>query len=142
MPPGFSSGKTEELKALFKASNQLSQWRSLKLSVDENPDGFNFFDVLRLTDLTDATNPKDRIYSLLGLLREADRKAIRIDYGFEYSYRQLLIDVAAHCVHIGKTMEMINCAEHVTENLNLPSWVPSGSINQVRSSSYILQSFW
>ncbi|PQE09642.1 heterokaryon incompatibility protein [Rutstroemia sp. NJR-2017a WRK4] len=124
-PPGFSAGRTDkEIKALFKANNQFSQWRSLKLRMDKNPDGFNVNYVLNQANLTDATNPKDRIYSILRLLREADRKAIRVDYRSEYSYRQLLIDVAAHCVRIGNTMEMLNCTEHITENLDLPSWVP------------------
>ena len=70
----------------------------------------------------EATDPRDKIYSLLGLLHETDRVALTPDYS--KSVRQVYIEIARHVLR--KNINML-CLNTNSPFHDLPSWVSDWS---------------
>lgn len=85
----------------------------------------------------DASEPKDKIYGLLALLNDDDRKGIGPYYQtVEQAYRRF----AALQVYLGYTIAMLDMAglqkQHQPHKRELPSWVPDWTA-QYRSAKVI-----
>ncbi|KAK0610607.1 heterokaryon incompatibility protein-domain-containing protein [Bombardia bombarda] len=76
------------------------------------------------TNKQEATDPRDRVYAILGLLPPDDRVYIHADY--KRDIRQLCIDVSVQGIQHTKSLKYIAAAGIGLRNdstLNLPSWV-------------------
>jgi hypothetical protein len=84
--------------------------------------------VLGFTRTYQATDPRDRIYALLGLVGDDDRDAIVPDYSIDVG--SLYLKIAWHFIKSRETLDFLVHAGHVSETLRevLPSWVPDWSL--------------
>ena len=98
----------------------------------EGHDGMRLMEVLLFTDFADgedrairATDPRDRIYGLLGLIRESDRKKIPVDYSDKTTVSTVLTHVARALIQ--KYGPDVLCYQRETTRWvdeGLPTWVP------------------
>ncbi|KAH8658305.1 heterokaryon incompatibility protein-domain-containing protein [Xylariales sp. PMI_506] len=94
-------------------------------------------DLLLRTVTADATNPRDRIYSLLGMMHPEDRKHISVNY--RYSVGQVF---ACAVAHLGSKNQATFFLSGVTlsgdsGDASCPSWVPRfGSRALLTPTSY------
>ncbi|KAL9120434.1 MAG: hypothetical protein Q9187_003013 [Circinaria calcarea] len=70
----------------------------------------------------EATNPRDKVFALLGLAHEDDRSAIDVDYS--NSVQQVYTQVAKHLLR--KDIHALCCSVN-SQSHNLPSWVSDWS---------------
>ena len=123
-PPGTSNSQPGAQRTILVGFDLLLLWQVIKTKWAESSDGLPLSFVLSLTKSTRVTEEKDKIYATLGMLQETDRKAVTINYSAEYDTIQLLVDVAAHCVKTGNTLDVLSNAYGSETQFNLPSWVP------------------
>ncbi|MCJ1254925.1 hypothetical protein MMC24_002741 [Lignoscripta atroalba] len=103
---------------------QVTTWRQLREERQAASTGLNLLSLLERSRATLATDPKDKLYSLLGLVSDEVRQAIRVDYSPSYSVTQTFTDVARY---LAGTPYALSLLEHagISRNIsNLPSWVP------------------
>lgn len=77
---------------------QVDSWRVLREDLKKQPSGLSIFELLRQTRFAKATDIRDKVYSLMGLMNEEDAPAIRVDYSDSYTAAHLYRDVAIHCM--------------------------------------------
>jgi len=78
-----------------------------------------------------ATDPRDKIYALLGLAMalETDRLASRIDANYTLSVEDLFLEIAHHVISGPEPLRLIRSVDGSCRKLSrLPSWVPDWSI--------------
>jgi hypothetical protein len=88
----------------------------------------------------EATDPKDKIYGLLGLGSDDDRRILPVTYGKEFKVNALYTRAAAWFLQTGRKLigfqfDQDNKAEKLTvngEDLLLPTWVPDFSMSSPR----------
>jgi hypothetical protein len=75
--------------------------------------------------MPEATDERDRIYGLMGLLLEEDRVDVPMDYSSESTVARIALDVS--CVVIGRTGPrcMIYCNDARPRPSGLPTWAPN-----------------
>lgn len=75
--------------------------------------------------MPEATDERDRIYGLMGLLLEVDRFNVPVDYSSESTMARIAFDVS--CVVIGRTGPrcMIYCNNARSRPSGLPTWAPN-----------------
>ncbi|KAK3347428.1 heterokaryon incompatibility protein-domain-containing protein [Neurospora tetraspora] len=103
-----------------------------RLSLREGKDGMRLMEVLLFTDCADgedkaiqATDPRDRIYGLLGLIRESDRKKIPVDYSDKTTVSTVLTHVATALIQeYGPDVLCYHRETARWADEGLPSWVP------------------
>ncbi|KAI9775221.1 MAG: hypothetical protein M1839_001339 [Geoglossum umbratile] len=106
---------------------QVYSWCQLRSSLRREPEGINMVKVLNLVHPADATDKRDKVYSILGLLRREDRKAIRVDYSSHNTVEQVYTDLAKYCIGTSDCMRMLEHAGTTRQIPNMPSWVPDCS---------------
>ncbi|KAI9159002.1 ankyrin and HET domain-containing protein [Paramyrothecium foliicola] len=84
----------------------------------------NLLDLLNRCHPFRASDPRDKVYSVLGLASDADIVKIKIDY--TCTPEQLYVAVAARIVETDPNLEILYGNLH-TKSLALPSWVPDWS---------------
>lgn len=85
-------------------------------------DGFNAYSLLQSTGGCRATDLRDKIYALLGLLPEQFREYIKPDYGL--SIDQILLDVAKAFLMVDQDLRLLERSNPVARRRGMPSWVP------------------
>lgn len=90
----------------------------------------DLFRTLLFHRLKEATDPRDKIYSLLGLT--SARNDIEIDYRSDV--RQVYIDTAAYIIHTSGKLDILWAAPPHQDRFNLPSWVPDWSIDEEKQA--------
>ncbi|RFU27303.1 hypothetical protein B7463_g9013, partial [Scytalidium lignicola] len=75
--------------------------------------------------MPEATDERDRIYGLMGLLLEEDRVNVPVDYSSESTVARIAFDVS--CIVIGRTGPrcMIYCNDARPRPSGLPTWAPN-----------------
>ena len=87
-------------------------------------------DLLGRIRMSRSSDPRDKVYSLIGLARKTDQ-TLTIDYS--KSVKDVYLDCAYHLVQTGNAMEMLIHAgiaqdrRHSEVGSTLPSWVPDWS---------------
>lgn len=83
-----------------------------------------------------ATDPRDHIYALLGLMRSKSGKDSRLDHGLvpDYSktYSHVFCEATKAIMETEKTLEILQFKNHLSSS-GLPSWVPDFSIDWTRT---------
>jgi len=77
--------------------------------------------LLRLTRYSLATDPRDKIYGLLGLV-QGDDVSIMPDYGKQVS--RLYLEIACHIISSERCLDILTWP-HSRADLGLPSWAPN-----------------
>ena len=82
-------------------------------------------DLLFLTGSFKATEPKDRIFALLGITDDVPEEFIN----YNRNLREILIDVASMCLTRDKhkvtpPLDFLCFVNHIIQSPDLPSWVP------------------
>jgi hypothetical protein len=81
----------------------------------------------------DATDPKDKVYGLLGLAQDV----LTISPDYKKSVRKVYMDAARKIIETNNDLNILRSClfSNASTNINLPSWVPDWTIKQVRSVS-------
>ncbi|KAL2064655.1 hypothetical protein VTL71DRAFT_3793 [Oculimacula yallundae] len=107
------------------SSSTYSTRSTIRRQMLEDPDfQWPLITLLAINRFTETTNPKDRIYALLGFASKNAQESIRVDYSDDYSFTELLLDVSKYCVQRDAVEQLLAFADKDT-NSNLPSWLPS-----------------
>ncbi|KAL9066380.1 MAG: hypothetical protein Q9161_007599 [Pseudevernia consocians] len=85
-------------------------------------DGFDAYSLLQSTGGCRATDLRDKIYALLGLLPEPFREYIKPDYNL--SIDQILLDVAKAFLMVDQDLSLLERSKPVARRQGMPSWVP------------------
>jgi len=98
-------------------------------------DQLSFLEFLRMFHPFQATDPRDKIYSLYGLLNENETKTIPVDY--DITAEQLFITVAVQILSSSPCLDILY-SNFGNKTLKLPSWVPDWSTWRVASQGLAL----
>jgi hypothetical protein len=71
-------------------------------------------------------DPRDRMYSVLGLLRQKDRE-LKICPDYSRDIEEVYVDIVQHILKSHHSLELLQTCELATRSLNIPSWVPDWS---------------
>lgn len=94
----------------------LAQMRDMR----QSGKALSLYDLLWTTASKGSTNPRDRIYALLGIANSRDREALIPDY--DKSVAEVFMDMTRHLVLSPPFLDTLQLGE-VRPNLNhLPSW--------------------
>jgi hypothetical protein len=80
----YKIGKSFHAQLLEKAV-QVDAWRLMRSEIQKQDSKRDFLELLRRSRRTKATDNRDIIYSLLGIMKDEERAAIRVDYSPNYS---------------------------------------------------------
>lgn len=98
-----------------------------EVQIDEMP----LIELLSASRELDATDPRDKVYGLLGLARKNQDSVILPDYSLSNTAENVCIQVARHCINTQDgAIYMLHCAG-ISAKSNLPSWVPDWTIPEV-----------
>lgn len=108
---------------------QVDAWSRIRDSLDQSG-GLTLLELLEWTRFGKTTDPRDTVYSLMGMMKEQDRSAVRVDYS-DYTAPNLFLDIAVHCLTgppDGGHKVLGWAGLEPTCNLaGLPSWAPDWS---------------
>lgn len=102
----------------------LTNWDVTKNGLKSPQRSSLFSWVISMSHRLSATDPKDKVYALLGMVSDEDRNKIKVDY--KRPMRDILIDVTIQSMNEEGLM-FLNVVEpsHLRPpELTLPSWVP------------------
>lgn len=120
----YGSGRTEfrivDNKSSSRGLVQAYSWCQLRTTLREEPDGINLIKALDRVQSADATDNRDKVYSVLGLLHKRDRRAIRVDYSSSNTVEQVYMDLASYCVGTDDCMRMLAHAGTKQQISNVP----------------------
>ncbi|KAH6717537.1 heterokaryon incompatibility protein-domain-containing protein [Leptodontidium sp. MPI-SDFR-AT-0119] len=107
----------------------LASMASLRLKrLDGTAETMSLAKVLIKCHGLDSTDPRDKVYGILGLASDADNIGIRVDYSI--SVTDLYINTAIHVLETCQNFELLSCSLS-NPKLTLPSWVPDWSTSPV-----------
>lgn len=141
------SGSTQNyqhLSAIFYAMNgdieitwarkekevHVEAWDNMRLQLERGQSaGLGLIKLLGRTRFAKFTDPRDRIYSLMGMMREQDRSAIRVDYSDDFTPTDLFLHIAVHCLGSPDCHLLLGWAGLRGSRIfsKLPSWAPDWS---------------
>nr|POE82427.1 heterokaryon incompatibility protein 6, or allele [Quercus suber] len=114
------------------AQAQVKQLHNLRKHLRSSPGGEEILDLMRITCASQASNPRDKVYGLLGLATQRDQAGIHIDYS--YSTARAFGDVVLHVIRNKASLDVLvdqwqrGCGiAYDREKGNLPSWIPDFS---------------
>jgi hypothetical protein len=121
LPVVLLPGPVGDPLALAECLSTLSQMRH---EITEDRGKFNLLSLLQASHAFQASDPKDKVYSLLGLAIDRDELGLSVDY--TCSAEELYIKTAGRILE--KTLD-ITILYHNLDNktFKLPSWVPDWS---------------
>jgi hypothetical protein len=90
---------------------------------------WGLLDLLRLTRKYMSTDPRDKVFALLGIITNSDTMDIKADY--RISEAELYLAVAIYSLEKLKNLELLGNGgiSSTRQNSKLPSWVPDWSHN-------------
>lgn len=120
----------DDMGYMIKRTARWSKWALLKrrygLAIhlaNERLLGSDLSDVLWNMWDREATDPRDKVFAIRGLLQESSRNSVpSADYS--KSMQQVYCEVAAHIVHHEKKLDILLAGNGLERQSNLPSWVP------------------
>ncbi|TEY23129.1 hypothetical protein BOTCAL_1503g00010 [Botryotinia calthae] len=134
-----NSDKTDVSQGVRTSTIKIDLLNNLRTAVADKK-GEELRDLLLNTVTSKATEPRDRIYGLLGMMSSSDRKAITVDYNRPLG--TIYADAISHIFHKGKGPSFLSGLELAGPNppihySSFPSWVPRlGSESLLHSTLY------
>jgi hypothetical protein len=124
--PGDIAGNREDMDMFTDGIRQLSNLSRLKAIWDQG--GIvPFIEILRQFRSAQATDPRDKVYSLLSLAAEEYRRSIRPNYSPSNSTVDVYKHVARCAIQFSDLKRLLPNAGISRRNPSLPSWVPDWS---------------
>jgi hypothetical protein len=102
----------------------LASLGELRNSIIHQNAEFTLFDLLSRSHSFRASDPRDKVYSVLGLACDAHVVNIKIDY--KCTPESLYLTVATRILETDPSLDILY-GNLLTKSLNLPSWVPDWS---------------
>ncbi|PMD41896.1 hypothetical protein L207DRAFT_565647 [Hyaloscypha variabilis F] len=102
--------------------------------------GYDLLDLIYRTKHLKSTDPRDKIYALLGLDESGD---ISVSPNYDDSISKVYTDFAIACIEAKGNLEIFYSAGigHVVQNLPQPSWVPDWRFLSMKGDSLNLFKF-
>jgi hypothetical protein len=97
---------------------------TLRRYIFQNSAQFSLRSLLEMSHSFQATNPRDKIYAVLGLA--SDRAAIDVNVDYNCSVESLYTRVATSIMTTSSSLDILYC-NFGNKRRNLPSWVPDWS---------------
>jgi hypothetical protein len=119
----YKVNKEFEFQLLQKFA-QVSTWGMMREDLHKKNGTKDLIPLLQYSRTTKATDQRDIIYSLFGLMKDEDRAAIRVDYSPTHTVRDVFIDVARYCIKGQHGPDLLVEAGLCRSIPHLPSWVP------------------
>jgi hypothetical protein len=115
---------------LSRLSTAIVAWGPRKLlavAVEEDPTSPPGLATFLLSHrVSKASNPRDKVYSLIGLSAAQDDQKLRIDYS--KSIREVFVDVIRYDLITNQRLDLICAIPRLSGSFKLPSWAPDVSI--------------
>lgn len=86
----------------------------------------DFLTLIRKFRPRKATNPRDKVYALLGLIFSQRNRTLKSDYNL--LARDVFRDVAIHIIEQSRSLEILATELNTAKAISLPSWVPDFSV--------------
>ena len=109
---------------LLEKAVQVDAWRLMRSEMRKQDSKGDFLDLLHQSRRTKATDQRDKIYSLLGLMKDEERAAIRVDYSLNHTVTDVFMDVAKYCLPTLYGPRLLVEAGISRTIPGLPSWAP------------------
>lgn len=111
-------------------SSQIESWSSIRDELtQEQSRGPRLLELQEWTHFGEATDPRDKVYSLMSMMKEEDQSAIPVNYSGNYTTANLYLDIATHCLASPDGDKLLGWAglrpNHILSGL--PSWAPDWS---------------
>jgi hypothetical protein len=102
----------------------LSNWDVTKSELSSPKRSSLFSWIISMSDKLDATERRDKVFAILGMVSDEDRAVIRPDY--KRPMRDILIDVTLQSIRSEGLMflNVVEPQDMKPSDLDLPSWVP------------------
>jgi hypothetical protein len=91
----------------------------------QSPQG-DLFRTLLFHRLKEATDPRDKVYSLLGLTSASDE----IEVNYRRDVKKVYIDTATYVIRTSGKLDVLWAVPPHRDRFSLPSWVPDWSIDE------------
>jgi hypothetical protein len=101
----------------------ISIWRLRKIYTVEKAK-MTLHDLIMESHAFKASDPRDKVYSIIGLADDRDKIRLKIDYS--RPIRDLYINVASYMIEHDTDLSLLLSNLH-TKSIDLPSWVPDWS---------------
>jgi hypothetical protein len=118
--PGWTRDHSQEFR---NATIQLYNLANIR-SRHRDGSAVNFLEILESFRHSKVTDPRDKVYSLLGLASETYRSGIVPDYSTSNTVTSVFMDLARYAVAIGDVELLLRNAGASQTVFGLPSWVP------------------
>jgi hypothetical protein len=112
--------------------------RVLNIAAIRNGEGTTIFDLLRYTRSRRATDDRDKVFSILGLVTKRPGNALRIEPDYTLSTLQVYARLAEHVIKSMDGDMMVLTGNH-WHRPHLPSWVPDWA---AEDTSYPYETGW
>jgi heterokaryon incompatibility protein (HET) len=131
--PQFGLGVTTALGDRF---NMISLLAGIRLSVD-NPDfSRSFYNwVLHFSIQFEATEPRDKVFALIGLGGQWNHTTFKPDY--EKPIAEVFEEVTKFFIQSDKNLDILCIADRGGQ-LDLPSWVPNFALSELNTSQILV----
>jgi hypothetical protein len=123
--PELSTPTNSDLDIILKAiafRGPLSLLLDRRASKSSTSYNLDLFQVLMMHRLKEATDPRDKVYALVGLTSSRDDPEFVIDY--KITAREVFINTVDYMLQQYHHLDIICGKTRGTNLLNLPSWVP------------------
>lgn len=71
-----------------------------------------------------CTDPRDRVYGLLGMVTATLEPSLRVDYDEKVTFQQVFRHYTQHIIECTKTLSVLCCAKKEEDLKEWPSWIP------------------
>jgi hypothetical protein len=123
----YKISKEFDIQLLQKAIH-VDAWRVMREELRKDGSIKDLIQLLHRSRRTKATDQRDIIYSLFGLMKDEERAAIRVDYSPSHTARDVFMDVARYCIQGQRGANLLVEAGLSRSIPHLPSWVPDWTI--------------
>ena len=109
----------EHARQLHAAASHVSEIANLKFDLSNRPD-VRLLDLLIRFRRSKTTDPRDKVYSLIGVAKDYDGPQLNVDH--TAPWQKVYRDTAIHILYGTKS---VNFLSGCNTNEDLPSWVPN-----------------
>lgn len=120
----YGNGLTPLIQSLIPVLN--CQPKLIQASMSSTSKEEPFATRIHLTPNMGATNPKDHIYGLLGMVSDVDELGIQVNY--KKSCSEIYTEVAVALLQRQSRLQILSRCSSPKEQEHLPTWVPDWSI--------------
>ncbi|RYP53818.1 hypothetical protein DL768_001269 [Monosporascus sp. mg162] len=123
----FEYGASMSVPSLLFLQHPFTGMRRLREQWQRSKDGIELIDALATARGATATDPRDKVYGLMGMLRSNDREAITVSYAQSNTAADVYRAVAEYAIRSGNGIKLLEHAGIAQKVPNVPSWVPDWS---------------